>query len=95
MRIQKEHSDFTIILNSTIQSIKDLDAIGLYLFLATLPEVENINLENLIKESNMSKHKFYKSFNILLEMGLLEKQVNTRKDDHEETVYCIKIKPNQ
>lgn len=65
---------FTILLNDVIQKIQDLELLGLYTYLASLPSEWVINKEHLKKHFNIGTKKIESLFRKLIHIGLLIKE---------------------
>lgn len=67
----KESSGCLILFNKTVQSIKHLETLGLYCFLASMPNDWQINPRHLMNAFGHCKDKTYKLLNNLIELKLL------------------------
>lgn len=67
----KEELDLTCLDNFIIQSVTDLDVLGLYAFLEAQSEDFKINAKSLMKVFGVSKQKIYRLLNKLIELELL------------------------
>jgi hypothetical protein len=65
---------FTTILTRVIHLLGDLEAIGLYTYLASLPPGWNINVKHLRSALNIGRNKVYELLNILIDKRLLERK---------------------
>lgn len=65
---------FTILLNDVIQQIQDLELLGLYSYLASLPTEWVINKEHLKSHFQIGTKKIESLFRKLIHMGLLLKE---------------------
>ncbi len=67
----KEESGCTILLNETINLIKNLEAGGLYMYLMARPPSWKLNAKHLASEFGCNKDKIYKLLRFLMDLGLL------------------------
>lgn len=72
-RLMKDYP-FTILLNKVIQNIDDLEIIGLYTYLASLPPEWIINKEHLKSHFKIGTKKIESLFRALITHGLLIKE---------------------
>lgn len=70
--LSHETGGYTTVLNSTIQNIKNLQASGLYSYLATLPENWVICKLQLAQQFGCGRDKINSCFNYLKKLGLIE-----------------------
>src|ERR1700733_1016537 len=68
---RNETQGFTILLTETIQSIKEFDVLGLYVYLASKPNTWEPNAKELGGHTGYSKDKIYRLINRLIEIGYL------------------------
>lgn len=71
---EKEELGVSILVNETINVIKDVDVLGVYCFLASRPPTWNINPKHLMTHFNCGKNKIYRLLNELIDLNLLEKK---------------------
>ena len=70
--IKQEHKPFTTILNSVIQNLKDPFALGIYIFLSSLPHEWNVNRDHLMNHFGIGRDKLAKTLKYLNDHLLLE-----------------------
>ncbi len=68
---KNESQGFTVLLNQTIQSIKEFDLLGLYTYLASKPNIWEPNVKELCRHTGYSKDKIYRLINGLMAIGYL------------------------
>jgi hypothetical protein len=90
---EKEESGCTIIINQTIQSIKDCAVLGVYVHLLSRPPGWNINAKNLIDHFGSSKKKIYGILNKLIEMRLLHRWQSKENGKFKKYHYTLFLKP--
>lgn len=91
--LKKEDGGFTTVLNQTIRSIKNLEVLGLYLHLASLPPTWNINAKQLREYFNCGRDKMYQLLNALMELGLLSKEEIRKEGMFAHYCYTLHLKP--
>ncbi|CAB4148559.1 hypothetical protein UFOVP855_38 [uncultured Caudovirales phage] len=89
----KEESGCTIVVNSTIQDIKDINCLAIYSYLVTKPPGWIINAKEVASHFSMSKDRLYKTINKLLELRLLKKESIRDKGRFVSFVYTLFLKP--
>lgn len=90
----KEDSGVSILVNSTIQLIKDGNALAIYCYLLTKPDNWKINPRELMHHFNWGKDRVYGSLNKLIDLNLLSR---TEHRDHGKIVaydYTLYLKPH-
>lgn len=70
-QFKNETKGCTVVINSTIQSIKEFDVLGLYVYLCSKPESWQPNAKEIMHHTGYSKDKTYRLINRLLDMGLM------------------------
>jgi len=84
-KLEKEDSGFTMMLNDTLQNIKNIDALGIYSYLSTKPQQWLINTKEISRHFDIGPKKVRAAFNYLIEIGLLER---VRDRSHGKLVGC-------
>lgn len=69
--VTKESVNFTIISNQILQHLNNVEALGLYCFLTSLPSVWEFNKKHLKEKFNIGTNKIDKLFKILQKHQLL------------------------
>jgi hypothetical protein len=70
----KEDGGCTIVINQTIQSIRDPYILGLYVYLLTKPPSWNLHYKEIMRHFDCSKDMAYKMLNGLMELKLLTRE---------------------
>lgn len=70
-KFTKEDLGVTQIPTKTLQQIKNIDALGVYVYLASKPDNWNINPKEIRDHFNIGKNKTYKILNYLIATGYL------------------------
>lgn len=91
-KLEKEDSGFTILLNDTLQKICDVDALGLYCYLASKPPQWNIDVKEIGRHFGVGRDKSYKMLNYLVECGAISVRVERDQGRHVETIYLLRIR---
>jgi hypothetical protein len=92
-KMTKEDSGCTIVINSTMQSIYDFEALGLYAYLLSKPSGWIINPANLMKHFDCKKDKLYRIINKLIDIKLLSRITNRKKGQFCGYDYHLHLKP--
>lgn len=93
-RMDKEDSGCTIIVNETIQGIKDLEVCGLYVYLCSRPPNWVICVQEIRNHSGLGKNKVYQLLNKLIELRLLKRtQEKNEKGVFNPFSYRLFLKP--
>ena len=79
-RITKDHTPYTVVLNSVIQSINNPEALAIWVFLYSLPTDWQINKEFLKKKFSLGDKKMRAIFSDLNRANLIQ-YVQERNDD--------------
>jgi hypothetical protein len=66
-----EANGVTVLVNSVIQSIKDIGVLGLYTYLASKPDTWEPNAKEIMRHFEFSKDKVYRLINALIKEGLM------------------------
>lgn len=90
---EKEDSGCSILINETVNNIKNPDLLGLYCYLACRPPGWKINPKHLLKHFGCSKDKIYKMLNGLISLGLLSATVMRKQGKFVGTCYKLHTKP--
>ncbi len=64
-QFKNESRGCTVLVNSTIQSIKEFDVLGLYVYLCSKPESWAPNVQEIMNHTGYSKQKTYRLINKL------------------------------
>lgn len=70
---EKEESGCTIMVNETINYIRDCDALGIYAYLLSKSSSWDINAKELMKHFRISKAKVYRVLTYLMDIFLLKR----------------------
>jgi predicted transcriptional regulator len=92
-QFSKEDLGCTIIVNSTFQSIRDLQTLAVYSYLISKPNSWRINPKELINHFNSSKNVIYRILNNLIEINLLERIEHRSKGRFLKYEYKLYLKP--
>src|ERR1700677_2418591 len=84
---------FTTLLSSVIQSIHDPAALGLYVYLASLPPTWEINILHLQKHFDKGRDFIYDKLNFLLNARLLERVEERKGGKFVKYEYNLYISP--
>lgn len=90
---QKEEMGVSILINETVNSIKNTDVLGLYCYLACRPHGWSINAKHLLSHFKCSKDKIYKMLNRLIELNLLTVADHREKGMFKSKVYKLWVRP--
>jgi predicted transcriptional regulator len=93
-QFNNEANGVTISINSTIQSITDIDALGLYIYLSSKPDTWKIHYKDIMRHFNIGEEKAYRLMNVLLSAGLLIRTEVREKGRFKEYLYTLYLKPN-
>jgi len=88
----REESGCTIMLNQTIQFIKDVDVLGLYVYLLTKPNDWKINTKELMRHFTKCKDKIHGLLNALIDLGLLKREVSREVGRFSKPTYKLFLK---
>ena len=75
--IRKQSIPFTQLCNKTIQTCTNMEAIGMWAYLQSMPESWTLNPAHLKKHFNIGKNKVYKILTYLIEAKLIVRHVQT------------------
>ncbi len=89
----KEDHGCSIIINQTMNNIRDLDAAGMYGYLSCRPESWKINAKHLKDHFNCGKDKIYSTLTKLIELGLLTVHHKRDKGKFTKPFYMLHTKP--
>lgn len=89
----KEDHGCSIIINQTMNNIRDLDAAGMYAYLSCRPESWKINAKHLKEHFKCGKDKIYSTLNKLIELGLLTVHHKRDKGKFTKPFYMLHTKP--
>lgn len=70
-KFSSEAKGVTVLVNSVVQSIKDFNVLGLYVYLASMPDTWKPNAKELMKHTSFSKNKIYRLISALIAEGLM------------------------
>jgi len=89
----KEDSGCTIIVNSTIQSIKDPKILGLYVYLLSKPSSWNIHYKEIMRHFHCSKDSAYKMLNGLMSLNLMSRESFRDEGQFVKFTYTLFLRP--
>lgn len=92
--LRKEDHGFTMLVNSTVQNIKDLSVLGLYCYLASKPEGWKINAKEIRSHFKIGKDKVYALITHLCDMKLLSRTTIREKGQFVSFDYMLHIRPH-
>jgi predicted DNA-binding transcriptional regulator len=92
-QFKNEAKGVTILVNSTVEKLKDIEALGLYVYLSTKPDTWKIHYRDIMRHFNIGKDKAYRLLNTLMEEGLLSRTEVREKGRFKQYVYMLYIKP--
>lgn len=93
-QFKNEAKGVTILINSTIEQIKNAETLGVYVYLATKPDTWKIHYREIMRHFKIGKEKTYRLLNTLMELGLLTREEIKEKGRFKEYVYMLYLKPN-
>lgn len=89
----KEDHGCSILINQTMNNIRDLDAAGMYGYLSCRPVTWKINAKHLKEHFKCGKDKIYSTLNKLIELGLLTVHHKRDKGKFTKPFYMLHTKP--
>ena len=89
----KEDNGCSIVINETIQGIKDPAALGIYCYLITKPPTWEPNIKELMTHFDMSKDKTYRLIDHLMEINLLHRSQKNENGRFSTYTYTLFLKP--
>jgi hypothetical protein len=89
----KEDTGCTISVNSTIQSITDINVLGLYAYLLSKPNDWKIYPKEIQKHFKIGKNKTYALLNKLIALNLIKRVDIKHKGKYVEFIYMLYLKP--
>lgn len=89
----KEKGGCTSLVNSTVQSIMDMNVLAIYCYLMTKPDDWQINPKEIMNHFGSGKDKVYKALTALIEMKLLLREEFREKGKITHYSYTIFLKP--
>ncbi len=92
---EQEEMGCTIVINETINSITNLAASGLYVYLLCRPKNWKINIKHLTQLFNCSKTKIYNLIDHLISLNLLTRTEYRQKGKFLEYKYRLFIRPRK
>ncbi len=90
---EKQDGGCTIVINNTINSIRNLEVAGLYSYLVCRPTGWKLNAYQLANHFQCNKDKIYKCLSILIDTGLLTRSSLRVKGKFGAFHYRINITP--
>lgn len=92
-QFKNESRGCTVLINETIQSIKDFSVLGLYAYLCSKPETWEPNVLEIMRHTGYSKQKTYRLITALLSVGLMTKVAIRNKGRFTHFQYTIHLHP--
>lgn len=92
-KMNKEDSGCTIMVNETIQSIRDISLAGLYCYLLSKPSGWVVNPKEIMSHFSITNNKAYKHIKGLIALGLLTRHVHRQKGRFVDFEYTLHLKP--
>lgn len=89
----KEESGCTILVNETINNIKDFSALGIYTYLLCRPKTWKLNVKHLAALFTCSKDTIYKIIDKLIAMNLLSRSEVRDKGRFVRYHYRVHLRP--
>lgn len=86
-----EANGVTVLVNSVIQSIKDIGVLGLYTYLASKPDTWEPNAKEIMRHFNFSKDKVYRLINALIKERLMTMEEIRDKGKFSQYSYTIHL----
>lgn len=90
---EKEESGCTILVNQTINSIKNFAALGFYSYLMCRPTNWRVNVKHIAKEKECTTDSIYKLINKLIELRLLTRTAVREKGRFVRHHYKLYLRP--
>lgn len=91
--MEHEESGCTIIINSSINMIEDMDAQGLYTYLLCRPPTWKVNIKHLCARYKCGKTKIYSAFDTLIALKLISRTELRNKGKFLHYKYKIFLRP--
>lgn len=91
--ISKEDGGFTTFINSSLRSITDGFAAGVYVYLLSLPPDWELNPKQLANHYHCDKKTIYNALNVLREAGLLTREDLREKGRFVKFHYVVHLHP--
>jgi len=92
-QFSKEDAGVSILINETINNIRDMDAAGVYSYLLARPQNWIINPKHLMSHFECGKDKIYNVLNKLIKLGLLSVIKKRESGRFVESHYILHLKP--
>lgn len=92
-QFQKEELGVSILVNKTLRLIKSPDTLGVYCYLATLPNDWQINVKQLMSHFGVGKDKVYRILNDLISLNLLTVTQIREAGKFSKNVYKLWLRP--
>lgn len=90
---RKEESGVLVLPISTIQSIRNADVLGYWVYLASKPNTWSPNLKELMVHFGHGQHKTRAVLNTLVEHGLMSVTQTKRKGKFHRNQYLLHLRP--
>jgi len=91
----KEDHGCSILINQTMNNIRDLDAAGMYSYLSCRPKTWKINVKHLMAHFKCGKDKIYSTLTKLIELGLLTVLHKREKGKFTKPFYMLHLQQPQ
>jgi hypothetical protein len=91
----KEELGVTIIPNTSINDIRNLDSLGLYIYLLARPPGWKLNVKQLKEHFECGKEKIYKNLKWLLSNGFITCSVPRTKGRFDKPHYRVHLNPKK
>jgi len=92
-QFKNEANGVTILINSTIEAIKDVEALGLYVYLCSKPDAWKIHYREIMRHFNIGKEKAYRLLNTLMDVNVLTRIEIREKGKFKEFLYMLYLRP--
>ncbi len=92
-KFTNEANGCTTLINSTVQTILDINVLGLYAYLCTKPDTWQPNPKEIMSHFGLTKTTTYKYLNKLLDLGLMTKTEIREKGRFACTHYFVHLHP--
>ena len=90
-KFENEAHGCTIVVNQTIQSLKDLSLIGLYIYLSSMPPSWNINVQYIMDHFNIGRDKARSLLSNLVSERLLSVRKQRVQGQFSQPIYRLHL----
>lgn len=90
-KMEKEESGCTIVVNKTIQNIRDVTSLGVYAYLSTKPPSWEINVKEICRHFSLGRDKVRRTLSNLVSIGALSVIVSKLNGKFAGTDYILHL----